>query len=138
MREAAKVTPQGDTIATGNMGESTPMETDDGGHAQFGPQPNIIPETHTAPESGEQPPSKEGGAPIPPATSINPEALDTLVGALQSATIVEEHRTLMGRLVERVRSAKSGLNKAYTSLRRGFEVCNIMPFSYMRRMPVYR
>ena len=122
--------PEGDIPATGNMGESTPMETDGGGHAQFGPQPNIIPEAHTAPESGEQPPSKEGDAPIPPVTSTNTEAPDTLVEALQSATIVEEHR--------KVQSAKSGLNEAYTSLLRGFEVCNIMPFRYMRRMHVYR
>ena len=58
--------------------------------------------------------------------------------ALQSASIVEEHRTLMGTVVEKVRSAKSGLNEAYTSLLRGFEVCNIMPFSYIRKMFVYR
>ena len=105
------------------MGEPTPMETGDGGHVQFGPQPNVIPETHTAPESDEQPPSKEGGAPTPPATSVNPEAPDTLVGVLQSATIVEEHHTLMGTVTEKVQSTKSGLSEAYTSLLRGFEVC---------------
>lgn len=137
VRGAAKVAPEGDIPATGNMGESTPMETDDGGHAQFGPQPNIIPETHTAPESGEQPPSKEGGAQIPSATSVNPEAPDTLVEALQSAVIVEEHHTLMGMVVERVRSTKSGLNEAYTSLLRGFDVCSIMPFDYIRKISVY-
>ena len=36
------------------------METGEEGHVQFGPQPNTIPETHMAPESGEQPPLKEG------------------------------------------------------------------------------
>ena len=114
------------------------METGDGGHVQFGSQPNVIPETHMAPESGEQPPSKEGGASTPPATSINPEAPDALVEALQSASIVEEHRTLMGTVVEKVRSAKSGLNEAYTSLLRGFEVCDVILFSYIKGMPVYR
>ena len=114
------------------------METVDGGQVQFGPQPNIILETHTASESGEQPSLKEGSAPIPTATSINSEAPDNLVEALQSATIVEEHRTLMGTVVEKVRSAKSRLNEAYTSLLRGFEVCNIMHFSYIIRMVVYR
>ena len=138
VREAAKTAPKGDTPAAENMGEPTPMETGDGGHVQFGPQPNVIPETHMAPESGEQPPSKEGGASTPPATSVNPEAPDTLVGALQSATIVEEHRTLMGTVVEKVRSAKSGLNEAYTSLLRGFEVCDVILFSYIKGMPVYR
>ena len=43
-----------------------------------------------APESGKQPPSKEGGAPIPPVTSVHPEAPDTLLEALRSASIVEE------------------------------------------------
>ena len=114
------------------------METGDGGHVQFGPQPNVIPETHTPPESDEKPPPKEGGVPTPPATSVNPEAPDTLVGALQSATIVEEHRTLMDTLIEKVQSAKSGLNEAYTSLLRGFEVCDMTPFSCIRGMPVYR
>ena len=37
------------------------METGEEGRIQFGPQPNTIPETNMAPESGEQPPLKEGG-----------------------------------------------------------------------------
>ena len=48
--EAIKVASEGNTSAAENMGELTPMETGDGGHAQFGPQPNIIPEAITAPE----------------------------------------------------------------------------------------
>ena len=116
------------------------MENGNGGHVQFGPQPNTIPEAHTAPESGKQPPSKEGGAPIPPVTFVHPEAPDTLLEALQSASIVEEHRILMGTMVERVQSVKSGLNEAFTSLLRGFEVCNVI-FSivlYTQNAPVYR
>ena len=137
VREAAKTAPKGDTSAAGNMGEPTPMETEDRGHVQFGPQPNVISETHIVPEPNEQPPSKEG-APTPPATFVNAEAPDTLVRAIQSATIVEEHRTLMSTVVEEFRSAKSGLNEAYTSLLRGFEVCNMMPFSYKGKLCVYR
>ena len=104
------------------------MEAGDGGHAQFSPQPNIILEDTTAQESCEQPPSKEGGASIPPTPSFNLEAPDTLMEALQSTSIVEEHRTFMGTLVEKVWSAKSGLNQAYTSLPTGFEVCDIIYF----------
>ena len=114
--------PEGEPSAAGHMGEQIPMETGDGGHIQFGPQPNTVPETYTAPESGKQPPSKEGGVPIPPVTSVQPEAPDTLLEALQSASIVEEHRILMGTVVERVQSAKSGLTEACTSLLTGFEV----------------
>ena len=125
-QEAIRVAPEGETSAAGHMGEQIPMETGDGGHIQFGPQPNTIPETYTAPESGKQPPSKEGGAPIPPVTSVHPEAPDTLLEALQSASIVEEHRILMGTVVERVQSVKSGLTEACTSLLTGFEVCDVI------------
>ena len=67
-QEAVRAAPEGEISATGHMGERIPMETGDGGHIQFGPQPNTIPEAHIAPESGKQPPSKEGGTPIPPVT----------------------------------------------------------------------
>ena len=102
-----------------------------GANIQFGPQLNTIPETYMAPESGKQPPSKEGGAPIPPVTSVHPEAPDTLLEVLRSASIVEEHRTLMGMVVERIQSAKSGLTEACTSLLTGFEVreCHIIDSS---------
>ena len=99
--------PEGDTSAAGHMGEQIPLETGEGGHIQFGPQLNTIPETHTAPESGKQPPSKEGGAPIPPVTSVQPEAPDTLLEALQGASIVEEHCILMGTVVERVQPLRA-------------------------------
>ena len=116
------------------------METDDGGPDQSSPQPNTIPDTHVAPESSEQPPSKEGGAPTPTATSTYPEAPNPLMDALQHASVVEEHRTLMGTVVERVQSAKSGLNKAFTSLLTGFGVCDVIFLAafHMKNMPVYR
>ena len=82
---------------------------------------------------------REWGAPSPPASSINAEALDTLVDALQSASIVEEHCTLMGMMVKKVQSTKSGLNEAYTSVLAGFEVCDIIYFwLFGKGMPVYR
>ena len=51
---------------------------------------------------------------------------DTLIGLLEQATISEAHRTLMGTVVERISSAKSGLNEAFTSLLRGFEVHKVI------------
>ena len=60
--------------------------------------------------------------PIPPVTSSQPEAPDNLLEALQGASILDEHRILMGMVVERVQSVKSGLTEAYTSLLTGFEV----------------
>ena len=48
--------------------------------------------------------------------------LDALMGLLDQAAISEAHHTLMGMVVERISSAKSGLNEAFTSLLRDFEV----------------
>ena len=53
VQEAVRVVPEDDSSAAGHLGEEAPMETGDGGHIQFGPQPNTIPETYTAPESRE-------------------------------------------------------------------------------------
>ena len=105
------------------MEEKAPMDIDGGGYLKFGRQPDTIQETDMAPESGRQPPLARGGAPIPPATSVQPEVPDTLSAALNSASIVEEHRALMGVVIEKIQSAESGLNEACISLIRGFEVC---------------
>ena len=49
VQEAVRTAPEGNTSAAEYMGGPTPMETEDGGHDQSGPQPNTIQETHTAP-----------------------------------------------------------------------------------------
>ena len=100
-QEAIRAAPEGEALAARHMGEQIPMETSDGGHTQFGPQPNTVPETYAAPEPGKQHPSKGGGAPFPPVTSVQPEASDTLMEALRSASIVEEHRTSWVRWLRR-------------------------------------
>ena len=41
---------------------------------------------------------------------------------LKRASISEDHRTLMGRVIERISSAESGLSEAVGSLLTGFEV----------------
>ena len=63
------------------------------------------------PKSGRPPLSKEEGAPTPPMTSVHPEAPDSLLEALQGASIVDKHHSLMGMVIERIQSAKSGLPK---------------------------
>ena len=62
----------------------------------------------------------------PAAASRNPEVPDTMMGTLQSVSISEEHRTLMGTVVERVLSMRSGLNEAFIGMLKGFEVCNVI------------
>lgn len=48
------------------------------------------------------------------------------MGLLEQAAISEAHRTLMGMVVEKISSAKSGLNDAFTSLLKGFEVRKVI------------
>ena len=52
------------------------------------------------------------------------DRLDTLTGLLEQAALPEDHRSLMSMVLEKISSATSGLNEAFTSLLRGFEVCN--------------
>ena len=99
------------------------MGVDSGGHLESGPKPDTILEIHKVPESDRQPPPTGGGMPAPPATSIQPEVPDTLLDALKGASIVDEHRALMGAVIEKIQSAESGLNDSCISLIRGFEVC---------------
>ena len=67
--------------------------------------------------------------------SFNP-----LMDMLRYSSVSEEHRTLMGTVVERILSAKSGLNEAFMSLLRGFEVRTIifLIVLYTQNAPVYR
>ena len=51
---------------------------------------------------------------------------DVLRDLLGRATILEEHRTLMGTVIERISSAGSGLHEAFMSLLTGFEVREMM------------
>ena len=64
--------------------------------------------------------------PVPPVTSVQPEAPDNLLEALRGASIVDEHRVLMDTVIEKVQSVKSGLTEACTSLLTGFEVNNVI------------
>ena len=83
--ETVQKAPEDNTSDAVERGTATPMTTEGGGPQQFGPSPNTVPETSTAPGSDQHPPSKEGGgAAAPSAASVNPEAADTLQEALQS------------------------------------------------------
>ena len=51
--------------------------------------------------------------------------LDNLLEALRDASIVEEHCILMGTVIEKVQSVKSGLSEAFSGLLTRFEVSSI-------------
>ena len=97
--------PQGDLPDSGSRGNKAPEGS------EFGPQPNTTPEPLAVPDSGRWPPSKRGKTPVP-VTFVHPEAPDNLLGALRSASIDEEHRTIMSAVIEKIQSAKSGLTEA--------------------------
>ena len=99
--------PQGDLPDSRHRGDRTPKGT--------------APEPSTIPDSGRQPPSKRG-KPTEPVTSVQPEAPDNLLETLNGASIDKEHRTVMSVVIQKVRSAKSGLTEACASLLTGFEV----------------
>jgi len=57
-----------------------------------------------------------------PAASVQPEAPDNMLEALQGASIDKEHCAIMSVVVKKVQSAKNGRTEACTSLLTGFEV----------------
>ena len=59
-QDTVREVPQGEASTAGHMEETIPMETGEEGRIHLGPQPDVISETHTAPESGGQPSLKEG------------------------------------------------------------------------------
>ena len=122
VRGTMKTMPEGDTSVVQGLGCAAPTWTNNKGPKLSGLQSETTlgPSKHI--------PSK--GVRTPAATSRNPEAPNTLMDILQHAPVSEEHRTLMGTVVERVLSTKSGMNEAFTGLLRGFEVRNVI-FSIM-------
>lgn len=66
---------------------------------------------HSAPLAGDEKGPEQSGA--------SPNMLASL---LEQAALSEGHRTLMGTVLEKISSATSGLNEAFGSLLKGFEV----------------
>ena len=69
--------------------------------------------------SPQRPALEESKQKSPTLTSMQ---LDVLRELLERAAISEEHRTLMGTVMERISSAESRLHDAFMSLLTGFEV----------------
>ena len=114
--EVAPEVPQGDLPDSRHKGDETPEESKSGAGPDTAPEPSVVP------ESGRRPHSKKG-KPTTPVTPVQPEAPDNLLEVLNSASIDEEHRTIMSAVIQKVQSAKSGLIEACASLLTGFEVC---------------
>ena len=76
-----------------------------------------------ATRSPQYPALEEGNRKSPAPSSVRSDVLRDL---LEQAVVSEEHRTLMGTVIERISSAESGLHEAFMSLLTGFEVREIM------------
>ena len=107
--------PQGNLPNFGHKEDQTPR-----GY-KSGPGPDSAPEPAVVPESGGRPLRKKGKT-VAPAASVQPEAPDNLLEALNGASIKEEHRTVMSAVIQKVQLTKNGLTEAYSSLLAGFEV----------------
>ena len=93
--ETVPEAPQGDLPDSRREGSKTPRGS------KFGPQLDTALEPPVVSDSSRQPSSKRG-KPSVPVTSVHPKALDNLLGALRSASINEEHRTIMSAVVQKV------------------------------------
>ena len=97
---------------------------------RISPDPQRPEGNSTAAQSPEYSAPKENNRKGPGLSGIQP---DTLMGLLEQAAISEAHRTLMGTVVEKISSAKSGLNEAFGSLLKGFEVRNEIHIFWLYR-----
>ena len=118
VRGITKTRPEGDTSVAQGPGCSAPTASNNRSPGLS----NLQPETTL--RSSKHIPLK--GVRTPSAASRDPEAPDTLMDILRHASVSEEHRTLMGMVVERVLSVKSGLYVAFMPLLRGFDVRNVI------------
>ena len=83
----------------GTRQEEEALEVPQGNLPDFAP--DVAPEPEVAPESGRRPLHKKGKT-VTPAASVQPEAPDSLLEALNGASIEEEHRTVMSAVIQKV------------------------------------
>ena len=83
------------------------------------PNPTGAEDNYVAPQGSPSPAFERGHRTSPAPSGARPEELKILLGR---ASISEEHRALMGTVIERISSAESGLHEAVKSLLTGFEV----------------
>lgn len=104
---------------------SPPHEVDDPevSSRRISPDPPRPEGNPSATRSPEDSAPKESNRKSPGLSGAQP---DVLMGLLEQAAISEAHRTLMGTVVERISSAKSGLHEAFMSLLKGFEVHEVI------------
>ena len=90
------------------------------------PNPLGVEGSHMSPQGSPRPAFDGGHRTSLALSDARSEELMILLGR---ASISEEHRALMGTVIERISSVESGLHEAFRSLLTGFKVREIMyPF----------
>ena len=107
--EVVQEEPRGDLPDSRSEGDKTPQGS------KSGFEPDNVPKSSKIPDRGRRTPSKRS-KPSEPAASFQPEVPDNLLEVLDSASIDEEHRTIMSTVIRKVQSAKSGLSEACASV----------------------
>ena len=87
--------PQGNLPDFRHKGDQTPKGS------ESGPGPDSVPEPSVVAESGRRPLRKKGET-ATPVTSVQPEAPDNFLEALNGASIDKEHRTIMSVVIQKV------------------------------------
>ena len=123
---ASETPPQAPSPKSGrDTGVSSRQDPDQGGHIPGAKHAGMdtAPGTSRVLGLSKQPPLMAGVLPTTPASSVQAELPGGLSTALKSVSIIDEHRTLMGVVIEKIQSAKSGLNESCLGLIKAFEVC---------------
>ena len=105
-------------------GEKTLPDTEETGQRTVQSPPQLSLEHTTCPETQLQFSTGDRAnrpPPVPPTTEW-----PTMGEALSSASISEEHRFLMGTVLQSIQSVDTGLKAAFNGLLTGFQVNNVM------------
>ena len=88
-------------VLQGDLPDSRPKGGKAPEGSKSGPGLDAAPEPSMVPESDRRCLHKKG-KPTTPVTSVHPEAPDNLLEVLNGASIDEEHRTVMGTVIQKV------------------------------------
>ena len=115
---------EANTSATEDRGEKPLPDTEETGQGDVQSPPRLSPERTMSQEAPIQSPAGDwvNRSPPGPLTTGWP----AMGEALSSALISEEHRTLMGTVLQSIQSVDTGLKEAFNGLVTGFEVSHVM------------
>lgn len=120
------------TSVAEDQGEGAPLTDREGEPRQTELSPKAAPEPLRHPEPNIPVPTRGGAKVHPPPPHASGRASagwpDELEEALTSSSIAEDHRALMGTVLQSLRSVDNGLKEAFNGLLTGFKVNHVMTF----------